>query len=95
MNKYMILTVGFERPTPAIMKAWEEWFAGIKDGILDRGGFMRGCEISKSGTIELAMDRTAITGYVVVNAESFDDALRMAGTNPYVSSVRVYEMRSH
>jgi hypothetical protein len=59
------------------------------------GWIARRARISLTGIVQLPFDRDAITGFVVVNAESLEDAQRMAEGNPYVSSIRVYEMASH
>ncbi|MAE66049.1 MAG: hypothetical protein CMJ18_17390 [Phycisphaeraceae bacterium] len=90
----MILHFGFERPTPEIMAAWGQWFDSIADRQVDRGGFSGGREISKDGTRDLPWDMDAITGYNVIEAEDLDEAERIAQTNPFIASVRVYEIRS-
>jgi hypothetical protein len=36
----------------------------------------------------------SITGYTVIEAEDLDAAERIAQENPYVASIRVYEIRS-
>ena len=74
------------------MQAWGAWFERIADRHVDRGGLMNGREISSAGTRELPMDLDAITGYVVVEAESLDQAMKLAETNPYITSIRVYEV---
>jgi len=95
MKKYMILHVGYETPTPEIMGAWGKWFESIGDKIVDPGSPLGpGKEISHSGTKELPHDKAAITGYVVIKADSIDDAVRIAKTCPIITSVRVYEAMS-
>lgn len=94
MKKFMLLHFGFEKPTPEIMGAWHKWFASIADKQLDQGGFSGGREISKSGTRELPWDMESITGYNIIEAEDLDAAVRIAQTNPYIASIRVYEIRS-
>lgn len=94
MKKFLLLSYGFETPTPKIMEAWNKWFASIKPNIVDMGHFRNGKEISKSGTKDLTMGPDAITGFVVVNANSFEEAEQLAQTNPYITSIRVYEMMS-
>ena len=95
MKKYMFLHCGYETPTPEIMGAWGKWFESIGDRIVDPGSPLGpGKEISHSGTKELSHDKAAITGYVVINADSMDDAVRIAKTCPIVTSVRVYEAMS-
>jgi hypothetical protein len=51
-------------------------------------------EISKSGTKELPLGPDSITGYVIVKAENLDAAQKMAQSNLYITSIRVYEMRT-
>lgn len=92
MKKFVFLTYGFERPTPEIMAAWREWFESIKDNIVEQGHFPRGREISKDGTKDLALGSDSITGYLIVNAENFEAADKMAQRNPYISSIRFYEV---
>ena len=94
MKKFMILHFGFEKPTPEIMGAWGEWFESIADIQVDQGGFAGGREISKDGTTDLPWNMDSITGYNVIEAESLDAAEKIAASNPFIASVRVYELRS-
>ena len=94
MKKYMFLHFGFEDPTPEIMEAWMAWFESIADKQIDQGGFSDGREISKSGTRDLPWDSECITGYYIIEAESLEAAETLAQSNPYISSIRIYELRS-
>jgi hypothetical protein len=95
MKRFAFLHYGFEKPTPAIMAAWGKWFGSIKDNIIDmRGHFSGGREIAKDGTKDLPLGPESITGFTIVSAESLDDAEKMAQSNPYISSIRVYEVMS-
>ncbi len=38
----------------------------------------------------MAMD--SITGYSIINAESLDEAEKIAQGNPFIASIRVYEI---
>jgi len=58
------------------------------------GHFSRGREISKAGTKDLPLAPESITGFTIVSADSLDDAEKMAQRNPYISSIRVYEIMS-
>ena len=93
MKRFMILHIGFTPPTPEIMEGWKTWFGSIADKQVDQGGFAGGREISKSGTRDLPWDMESITGYNIIEAESLDAAEKIAATNPFISSVRVYELR--
>ena len=35
----------------------------------------------------------SITGYTIIEAESLDEAEKIAQGNPYIASIRVYEIR--
>ena len=95
MKKFVYLHYGFEKPTPEIMAAWGKWFASMKDNIIDLGGHFRGGrEISKAGIKDLPLGLESITGFTIVSADSLDDAEKMAQSNPYISSIRVYEVMS-
>lgn len=94
MKKYVMLHYGFEKPTPEIMTAWGKWFEAIKPHTVEMGGFGRGREISKDGTKDLPLGLDSITGFTIVNAASLDEAEQMARGNPFISGVRVYEVRS-
>jgi hypothetical protein len=94
LKKFVLLSYGYKTPTPEIMTAWSKWFEGIKGNIVDMAGFGSGREISKDGSKELPLGLDSITGFVIVNAESLEAAEKMAQSNPYISSIRVYEVRS-
>jgi len=93
MKKYMLLHFGFEKPTPEIMAAWGSWFESIADNSVENGGFHGGArEISHDGSKDLPMAMDSITGYSIINAESLDEAEKIAQGNPFIASIRVYEI---
>jgi hypothetical protein len=93
MKKFMLLHFGFEKPTPEIMAAWGQWFESVADDMVDKGGhFSGGREISHAGTKDLPLGMDSITGYTVINADSLDDAEKIAQGNPFIASIRVYEL---
>ncbi|MBT4099883.1 MAG: hypothetical protein HOC05_12700 [Gemmatimonadetes bacterium] len=94
MKKFMYLHFGFEQPTPEIMQAWMAWFESISDKQVDQGGFTDGREISKNGTRELPWDAECITGYNIIEAESLEEAEKLAQSNPFIASIRIYELKS-
>jgi hypothetical protein len=94
MKKFMFLHFGFEKPTPEIMEAWKAWLGSISDVQLDQGGFAGGREIARSETRDLPWNMESITGYNIIEAESLDAAERLARTNPFIASIRIYEVRS-
>ncbi len=38
------------------------------------------------------MGMESITGYTIIEAESLDEAEKIAQDNPYITSIRVYEV---
>lgn len=94
MTTFLVLHYGFEKPTPEEMGAWNKWLESIADKQVERGGFRGGREISQAGTKDLPFAKDSITGYTIIEAESLDDAERIAWECPIVASTRVYEIMS-
>jgi len=95
LKRFMLLHFGFEKPTPEIMAAWGKWFKSVADKSVEHGGFHGGArEISHTGARDLPMDADSITGYSIINAESLEDAEKIARENPFIASIRVYEISS-
>ena len=93
MKRCMLLHFGFEKPTPEIMAAWGKWFESVAHKTVGNGGFHGGAQkISHSGTKDLTMRMESITGYSIINAESLGDAEKIAQDNPFIASIRVYEI---
>ena len=93
MKRFMFLSFGFEKPTPEAMGAWQAWFVSISDRIVDQGGLWGGGrELTADGVKDLPLGPDSITGYMVFNAESLDEAEELARACPIVASNRVYEI---
>ena len=95
MKKFVLITIGFTQPTPEIMESWMQWFKSIEDKIADQIGLSNGKEVTKNGITKLPMDKNAITGYLVINAENIDEAIKIAQSCPMITSTKVYEVMSH
>ncbi len=95
MKKFVLLTIGFTNPTPEIMRLWMLWFNSIKDRMVEQVGLVNGKEVVGKNTLELKMDKDAITGYLVINANDIDEAVMIAKSCPAITSTKVYELRSH
>jgi hypothetical protein len=92
MKKFVFLHVGFETPTKEIIDAWMKWFETIKDHTVDSGNpFKPGKEITKAGVRDLPLDKHALAGYTIVNAESMEEAVKIAQGSPMITAMRVYE----
>ena len=77
------------------MNSWHKWFNSIEDKIEEQVGFRNGKEVTKNRVSELAMDKDALTGYLVINAESIDEAIKIAQDCPMITSTNVYEVMKH
>ena len=88
----MLLHFGFKKPTDEIMKAWHAWFKSIADKQVDQGGFGGAREVSIAGTKDLPWGMESITGYNIITAENLEEAVQLAQSNPYIASIRVYEI---
>lgn len=95
MNKYVLIHVGFEQPTPAIGAAWGAWFEEISPHTVDHGNpFGPGREISNGTTTDLPLGRDSLTGYTIINAENLDAAEAIAATCPSITGIRIYPAMS-
>lgn len=93
MKKFMLLHFGFKKPTPEIMSAWGTWLEAVADKTVEHGRFQAGGrEISAAGSQGLPMDMQAITSYSIIRAESLEEAEKIAQANPFIASIRVYEI---
>jgi hypothetical protein len=92
MKKFALLSIGFTQPTSDIMTSWMQWFKSIEDKIVDQIGLRNGKEVTKNSITELPMDKDAITGYLVINAENIDEAIGIAQSGPMITSTKVYEI---
>ncbi len=96
MKRYMLLHYGFEPPTPEIMEGWKAWFGANAERTEENGGFHGGArEISHEGISDLPMGPDSITGFTVIKADSLEEAEAVARENPFIKSIRVYEIVSH
>lgn len=93
MKKFMYLHVGFEKPTPEVMNQWKTWFESIADRQIEQQGFACGKEITKDGVRDLPWDENCLTGFNIIEAENMEDAEKLAEGNPFISSIRIYELR--
>lgn len=76
-----------------VMQAWGEWLGSMGAAVIDKGDPLKakGKKVGKDG-ISNADEHSA--GYLVIEAEDFDEALSMAKTSPIIArggNVEVYE----
>ncbi len=93
MKRFILVHIGFEQPTPEIMAAWEAWFESIEDVTVENIGLGPAREVSADGVRDLPFDRTAVTGYSIIEVEDLDRATEIAQACPFITAVGVYEIR--
>ncbi len=47
------------------------------------------------GWLALSYLKESITGYTTIEAKDLDEATKIAQDNPYIASIRVYEVMGH
>ncbi|KAA3616568.1 MAG: hypothetical protein DWQ05_12625 [Calditrichaeota bacterium] len=93
VKNFLIMHIGFVKPTAEEMGAWNKWFEAVAEKQIDRGGFHAGGrEISRAGTKDLPFGKDSITGYTVIKAENLDEAEKIAKECPIVLSTQIYEI---
>lgn len=95
MNRYVLIHVGFENPSPEMMEAWGKWFALIGDKNAENVGFGAAREVTHSGTNDLEWGQDSYTGYSMIDAEDMDEAEAIAKACPFIKGIRVYEVKQH
>jgi hypothetical protein len=95
MKEFLLVHIGFENPTDEIMAAWGKWFDSIAGITVENVGLGSAKEVSQEGVKDLPFDLQASTGYTTIRAESLDEAVKVAQECPFITSIRVHEVRSH
>lgn len=93
MKRFVLIQIGFEQPTPEMMGEWEKWFQSIAEITVENVGLGPAIEVTREGTRELPFDRSAVTGYTVIEAESREKAVEIAQSCPFITGIGVYEIR--
>jgi hypothetical protein len=92
MKRYMLLHIGFQQPTPELMARWKAWFESVESMTVENVGLRASREISHAGARDLPWGVESLTGYTIITAESMDAAETAARSNPFITSIRIYEL---
>jgi hypothetical protein len=92
VKKFLLLYYGSQAPTADVRAAWQSWFAGVGDRVVDSGNPLGGClEVTRTGRRELSPDTGAATGYSIISAQDRAEAERLLEGCPFATSVRICE----
>ena len=95
MKRFLLAHIGFEQPTDEIMAAWGKWFEAIAEITVENVGLHPGKEVTSGGVKDIAFDDQVMTGYTIIQAESLDEAVKIARDCPFITSIKVQEVRLH
>ena len=103
MSNFLLITSGgvmpkTEEEQAAIMKAWSDWFKVLGEHLVD-GPNMTGPgvkTIMNDGSVKDGSDGTMATGYLIIEADSSDQALELAMGRPTLDggNLTMYEIMS-
>jgi YCII-related domain len=95
MQKFMLLFVGFElqpedgsTQTQDYMKGWGEWIAALaRRGVVESGLPFEwsGKVVKKESAADLHLQQEDIGGYMLIKAESLDEAVEIARQAPHMA----------
>ncbi|HEX6554216.1 MAG TPA: YciI family protein [Ktedonobacteraceae bacterium] len=95
MQQFLLLFVGYtlqpgdgSAQTQAYMQGWGEWMAGLASkGILVTGSPLewRGKVVKKDAVTDLQLQQEDIGGYLLIRAESLDEAVEIAKQAPHMA----------
>ena len=105
MKKYILIyhnKISTKQPSPEEMKkgmdVWMAWFGSFQKQMVDGGNPFAPLakSVTAKGVETVSADKWPATGYTIINAESMDEATKIAKTCPVLTnqeegSVRIYE----
>ena len=98
MTKYLYSYHGGNQPSsPAegekTMKAWMDWIGSLGDKMVDVGNPTAGSKmIASNGRVSDGAGSSAVTGYSIVEAASFDEAVKWAKSCPQLAAMGTVEV---
>jgi|WetSurMetagenome_2_1015567.scaffolds.fasta_scaffold129475_3 hypothetical protein len=100
-NNYVILYTGgsmaaSESEQKAVLKAWDDWYSRVGNDLVDAGKPFnnQATSITSDGMVSHDFSDCAPSGYSIIQADSFNDAVALARTCPVLkdgAKVSVYE----
>ena len=85
MNQYMLLHIGFEKPTPEIMAAWGEWMGATGAAFVDMGAPVGAIMTVGADSVVDGGGANPVGGYGIVEAPDMAAACEIAKGCPVVT----------
>ena len=95
MQQFLMLTIGApldpqddDERTQAYMGEWGAWLGGLAaSGALDSGRPLEvgGKDVQRDAITDLSAEDVGIGGYLIINAESLEEAARIALGSPHIA----------
>jgi hypothetical protein len=86
MDRFLIVfrgsTAGEAEGPPHEPARWNAWFDGLGSTLVDRGGLSQGSVEVPNRLLGAKTSGSPLSGYCVINAGDFNDAVRLAATSP-------------
>ncbi len=100
MEKFMIAYYGGTQPSSqeegmAQMGKWKTWVEGLGEKVLNPGTPLPDSRIVTSNSVKDDDDPDAMKGFAVVQAETMDEAVEIAQSDPFLENggtIRVSQM---
>lgn len=86
MDRFLIVfrgaTIGEDEGPPHHPDSWNAWFDALGPALVDRGALSHGSVEVPSRLIGPKLSSSALSGYAIIAAADFNDAVRLAQTCP-------------
>ena len=103
MSKFLLLYSGgegmpeTEEEIAAVEKAWGAWYGGLGSAVVDAGNpFAEAAKtVASNGTASDGVSGVMAKGYTILEAGSFDEAVKMAQGSPVLqggADISLYEI---
>jgi hypothetical protein len=86
MDRFLVVfrgaTIGEAEGPQHAPQAWDGWFDALGSALVDRGAFSYGSVEVATRLIGPKLSSSALSGYAIIAAADFDDAVRIVQTCP-------------
>ncbi|MDQ6985644.1 MAG: hypothetical protein Q9M91_04350 [Candidatus Dojkabacteria bacterium] len=85
--------VGQNKDGGASMEDWMKWFEAHKENVVDMGAPIMNSALFDGGEKkDIESDQDELTGYMILKADSMEDAIDLVKSAPGLKKVRIYEV---